>query len=154
MIKANIFKLCDKYKFSDTYHIHLLGPEDRVTSSPLNQLAIYEEDLHIDLYFLLHSILNIFDLYQIIPTQLTPNSFHILVSFIILCQFFEIQPRVSLFHAFFKLKRHPKVRGWWFLGPHHGHTFLHGLPSSIHNWKNKFFFITSNHEGFIGFGES
>lgn len=87
---------------------------------------------------------SIFLICEVIPVQVTPKSFHILVSFIIFCHFLKIQPQISLFQAFFMLKRHPKVRGWQFLSTQHKHAFLHGLPFSIHDWKNGFFFVTSN----------
>lgn len=42
MTEANILELYNKYRFLNTYHINVPGPEDQVTSGPINRLAIYK----------------------------------------------------------------------------------------------------------------
>ena len=37
-----------------------------------------------------------------------------------------------------------KARGWWLFNPRKGLAFITGLPSSIHGWKNQFFFVSSS----------
>lgn len=99
--EADILKIYDKYWFRDTYHLHLLGSEYQITFNPINQLAIYKEDLHADLQFLLHPfILNILDLYKVVPTYLTLNSFCILVFFIILATFMKFSLEYLYFRPF------------------------------------------------------
>lgn len=33
------------------------------------------------------------------------------------------------------------VRGWWFLASCQGRAIIFDLPSIIHNWKSRFFFV-------------
>lgn len=69
MTKTNHLKISDKYRFLGAYHLHLPRSKDQVTFDLLNQLAIYKEDLHASLQFSFHPfILNILDLYQVVPT--------------------------------------------------------------------------------------
>ena len=75
---------------------------------------------------------------------MAPNSYRIFSCFFILCHFLSIRPRLSLFRALFTLKSHPKIPGWWFVGPRHQKAFIHGLPSAIHGWKERFFFVSSD----------
>lgn len=92
MIKAKNFYFCDKHKFSNTFHINVLGPEDQVTSSLVDRLVVHEEFFYADLRFPLHPfIINILDLYQVVLAQLASNSFRILCSRIIFYHFLDIQ---------------------------------------------------------------
>lgn len=34
------------------------------------------------------------------------------------------------------------AKNWWYIDLRHGCSFIPGLPSSIHGWKNEFFFIS------------
>lgn len=76
MTKVKILQLHDKYKFLSTFHIHVLGQEDRVTSGPIECLAVYEELFCVGLRFPLHPfIINTLAFYWVAIAQLTPNSF-------------------------------------------------------------------------------
>ena len=44
------------------------------------------------------------------------------------------------------LRRNPHTEGWWCFGPRPKHTLLKGFPSSIHGWREKFFFL-GTHSG-------
>lgn len=68
---AEIFLICDKYKFPSTFDIHVPGSEDQITFGPVNQVAMYKEFFSVNLQFPLHSFLvNILDFYQVILAQL------------------------------------------------------------------------------------
>lgn len=49
MIETEILQLHDKYKFSSTFHIHVLKLVDQVTSSPVDWSAMYEKFFHANL---------------------------------------------------------------------------------------------------------
>lgn len=75
MIRDDIVQIHEKCWILDTFHLHALGSEDRVTSSSTKFLVVYEEDLHAGLRFPLHDFIwNVFDRYQVILTQLALNS--------------------------------------------------------------------------------
>ena len=84
------------------------------------------------------------DYYGLCSTQLAPNSVRLIVSFVLLCRLLPTIPRISLFRAFFIFRPHPKARGWWYFNPRKGLSFITDLPSSIHEWKNQFFFVSSS----------
>lgn len=90
--QEDIVKLHEKYRIPDIFHFYAPRLEDRVTFSLLNHVAMYEEDLCASLRFLLHEfILNVLNFYQVIPTQLPLNFFCILISFILICHFLQMQ---------------------------------------------------------------
>lgn len=49
--EAKIILLHYKYRFPGTFHIHILRLENRVTSSLVEYLAVYEESLRAGLWF-------------------------------------------------------------------------------------------------------
>lgn len=66
IIEAEIILICDKYNFSSTYHVHVLGSEDRVTSCPKDQVVVYEKFFCAGLRFPLYPfIVNICEFYQV-----------------------------------------------------------------------------------------
>lgn len=76
MTEVEISWLWDYYKFPDNFHVHAPRLEDRVTSSSVDRLAVYEEFLRVGLRFPLHPfIANVLDLYLVVSAQLAPNSF-------------------------------------------------------------------------------
>ena len=59
---------------------------------------VYEEDLSVGLRFPLHPFFQaVMHRYRIVPVQLGPNSFHALISFVLMCRFLGIDLRLSLF---------------------------------------------------------
>ena len=90
---------------------------------------------------ILEFVWNMFRFYNVVPTQLTPNSIWMVLAFTVLCFLYEVRPRVSLFWAFFMLRRNPQVEGWWCFGLQPKRALIKGFPSSIHGWREKFFFL-------------
>ena len=89
---------------------------------------------------------SLFRFYNVVPAQLTPNSIRVVLAFAVLCFLHEVRPRISLFRAFFVLRRNPHAEGWWCFGPRPKRTLFKGFPSSIHSWREKFFFL-GTHSG-------
>lgn len=62
MTDDDIVKICEKYQIPNTFHLHEPRPKNRVTSSPSNRLAMYEEDLRAGLCLSLHDFIwNVLD---------------------------------------------------------------------------------------------
>lgn len=94
MIEDDIVKIREKYQISNDFHLHAPRPKDRVTSGPVNCLAVYE-DLNTGLRFPLHPwIKDVLHRYDPILVQLGPNSFRILSVFVIIYHLAEVQPRL------------------------------------------------------------
>ena len=109
------------------------------------QVALYVEDLRAGLRLPIPEFVrNLLDYYGLCPAQLAPNSVRLIISFALLCQLLPTNSRISLFRAFFILRPHPKARGWWLFNPWKALSFITDLPSSIHGWKNQFFFVSSS----------
>lgn len=69
MAKNDIVGINEKYQISDDFHPHAPRQEDRVISSLVNDLAMYEEDLHAGLCFPLHNLIwDILHQYDVVPT--------------------------------------------------------------------------------------
>ena len=140
----NVDQLREHYRITEQFRLSAPGAGGRVNSPPPGDLALYVEDLRAGLRLPIPEFVrNLLDYYGLCPAQLAPNSIRLIISFALLCQLLPTNPRVSLFRAFFVLRPHPKARGWWLFNPRKGLAFITGLPSSIHGWKNQFFFVSS-----------
>ena len=53
------------------------------------------------------------------------------------------RPSLDLFWTCFSLKRHPRGGGWWYFLPRSQRKIVLGVSSSIHRWKERFFFVTA-----------
>ena len=127
------------------YEVSVPGPEDRVSSPPDGRLAVYQDFLWGGLRFPIPEFVrSLLRFYNVVLAQLTPNSIRMVLSFAVLCSLHEIRPRVGLFRAFFVLRRNPQAEGWWCFGPRPKRVLFKGFPSSIHGWREKFFFLGSH----------
>lgn len=136
MTKEDINEICEKYQISDTFHLHALGLEDRVTSNPSNHLGMYEEDICTSLRSLCMTFSGMSSIYKELFLPTCSKHFVFLLPLSFFRHFPEIWAQISLFKTFFMLKRLPRLRGWWFIGSRHGRAIIiSSLPSSIHYWK-------------------
>ena len=143
--ESEVLWLQDHFQFPVEYEVSVPGPEGRVVSPPDGRLAIYQDSLWRGLRFPIPEFVrSLLRFYNVVPAQLTPNSIRMVLAFGVLCFFHEIRPRVSLFRAFFVLRRNPQAEGWWCFGPRPKRVLFKGFPSSIHGWREKFFFLGSH----------
>ncbi|EHA8587439.1 hypothetical protein COCNU_scaffold002235G000030 [Cocos nucifera] len=74
--------------------------------------------------------------------SIIPNSFWFIIGFLSLCRLTEVQTTISLFRNFYTFKLHSFTKDCWYFSLKVGKKgLLKGAPSSIHNWKKKFFFV-------------
>ena len=145
--ESEVLWLQDHFQFPVEYEVSVPGPEDRVVNPPDGRLAIYQDALWGGLRFPIPEFVrSLLRFYNVIPAQLTPNSIRVVLAFGVLCFLHEIRPRVSLFQAFFVLRRNPQDEGWWCFGPRPKRTLFKGFPSFIHGWRENFFFL-GTHSG-------
>ena len=110
--ESEVLWLQDHFQFSVEYEVSVPGPEDSVVNPPDGRLAIYQDALWGGLRFSISKFVrNLFRFYNVVPTQLTPNSIRLVLSFTVLYFLYEVRPRVSMFWAFFMLRRNPQVEG-------------------------------------------
>ena len=140
--ESEVLWLQDHFQFPVEYEVSVPSPEDRVVCPPDGRLAIYQDSLWGGLRFPIPEFVrSLFRFYNVVPAQLTPNSIRVVLAFGVLCFLCEIRPRTSLFRAFFVLRRNPHAEGWWCFGPRPKRVLFKGFSSSIHGWREKFFFL-------------
>lgn len=87
-----------RYRVPTFIRLFVPRPKNRVTSDHPSRIALYKEFFKCGLCLSLHSfILNLLDRYELVPTQLTPNSVRIICCFVVLCYLLGSEARISLF---------------------------------------------------------
>ncbi|XP_077242598.1 uncharacterized protein LOC143883123 [Tasmannia lanceolata] len=100
------------------------------------------ESMRAGLRFPLHSFFAaVLQYYGLAPAQVAPNSWRLLTGFLYLVHGrLERSVSLSLFRACAHLKRH-KEGGWIYISQRPELKIITGIPSSIHSWKNRFFYV-------------
>ena len=126
----------------DEFRMALAHPQERVHNPPIGGIGIYEETLKAVLRFSLHPfVVKLVGRFALSLAQIVPNSWRYIVGFLSLCSLHGRRPTISLFQAFFSLKRHPSSGGWWYFSLRSNRKLVLSVPFSIHGWKEHFFFI-------------
>ncbi|KAJ0975338.1 hypothetical protein J5N97_017303 [Dioscorea zingiberensis] len=86
---------------------------------------------------------DIFNEFEICPSQLAPNSWKCLCGLVIVCLHGGIEPTVDRFKFYFGLS-HERSIDWYFFGARPNRRFIGSVPSSLKGWKSKFFFVSSS----------
>ena len=104
LIEEELSWLKIKYTIPDEFHLLLSRAGERVQNCPPGTLAIYEEDLATGLRLPFHDlIIQVLNRYRVVPAQLAPNSFRLIVGFVVLCALGGIRPCFPLFWSLFHL---------------------------------------------------
>lgn len=133
-----------QYGIPPEYELELPGPNGRACFPPPGRFCLYLDDFHAGLRLPLPSfVFDLFNFFNISLASVVPNSFRFVIGFLSLCLLAEVVPTISLFRSFYTLKRHPTAKDWWYVSPQFGKKgLLKGAPSSVHNWKDRFFFVS------------
>ncbi len=117
---------------------------DRITDPPVGRIGVHQESLWAGLRFPLHSFVNeLLTVCRLVPAQLTPNAWRTVMGFLSLCLLQGIPTSVNVFRRLFVFKSNPGDGEWLYIALRAGRPLFHGAPSSIHGWKEKFFFLGS-----------
>lgn len=125
------------------YDLELPSPTDRASSPPAGRFCLYWEALRAGLRLPLPPfVVALFRFLHISLASVAPNSFRFLVGFLCLCELAEVRPTISLFRSCYTFKCNALTKDWWYVAPQSRKKgLLKGAPSSIHNWKGKYFFV-------------
>ncbi len=132
-----------RFFFRPGFRLELAGSEGRVTRPPPGRIGVYIDALWAGLRFPFHKCVN--DLlveYQLVPAQLTPNSWRTIIGFASLWLAHGIPTSLSIFRRSFMLKTNPADVEWLYFAWRSGMSLFRGAPSSIHEWKGRFFFLS------------
>lgn len=100
---------------------------------------LFKSGLHLPDFDFLETIL---DYYALHITQITPNGFHKVLCFTLLCVALDVLPSINLFHYFYL---HMSNGEWVSFSLRHGLVELcEGLSTSIKYWKEHFFYVHSS----------
>ncbi|CAH9111915.1 unnamed protein product, partial [Cuscuta epithymum] len=127
-------------------------PSDHVLNPPLGYFGVYPMSFAKGLRFPLHPFIKEYlEMVELPPALLTPNSFSLIIGFLIRCKELEISPTTALFMNLFRIGRgsHQNCAGYATLQQISGRRSFTDLPTSIHGWKAKFVFVTLGQGGFF-----
>ena len=112
-------------------------------------MAISEAILKAGVFLPLHPFIDqVFQFFDIIPFQLTLNSYSIIVAFFIaFSKAFGVEPSLGHFSYVFGIKVVAKHAGFSYLTSRGDVVRIKGLPNNVAQWKNNFFFYPSAHSG-------
>ena len=112
-------------------------------------MALSEAILKAGVFLPLHPFIDqVLQFFDIIPFQLTLNSYCIIATFFI--TFLEacgVEPSIGHFDYVFGIKAFAKNAGFWYLTSHGDVVGIGGLPNNMGQWKNDFFFYPSAPSG-------
>ena len=103
MIKSKISlrmltKVRDHYRFSSCYPTSAPQADEWVNNPPRGSFGLYVDHLKVEFRLPLHPFfLKIFELYHMVPGQLTSNSIQTICVFVVMCHIVDIEPTTSLF---------------------------------------------------------
>ncbi|KAL2524639.1 Uncharacterized protein Adt_09693 [Abeliophyllum distichum] len=121
------------------------GPNDRADDPPLGCVALNQAVLAAGLRLSFPKIVRKFlREWGIAPTQLCPNGWRILLSFLILWdQLGFPRPSVGEFNSLYSFKSDGRRSGWWYasVNPKIGGSVVTQTPDSIKNWKQFWFYV-------------
>jgi hypothetical protein len=137
-------KACASFQIGSDWCARPARSEERMCTYYEGEMAVLLHNIRMGLRFPLNSFFqSLFSVYELMPCQLTPNAYRCIVGFLEICRRQEIVPTVDLFHLIFQTIPSSNPVGWYYFRFRmSAHTsFLRGRSSSVHNWKDKFFFL-------------
>ncbi|XP_077226170.1 uncharacterized protein LOC143859334 [Tasmannia lanceolata] len=131
----------DKYCIPSRYILRAAVEGDRASNDSAD-LCLYEEALRAGLRLPFHPFFaDVLNYYGLAVTQVVPNSWRTLVGFLYLLEVrLRRNPTVPVFRMCAHLKRH-KDGGWIYISQRPEVRMITGIPTSIHTWKNRFFYV-------------
>ena len=94
------------------FDLELPGSVDCMDNPPPSRLCVYEVVLRVSLrFFVPLFILDLFHFCGIFLYAVIPNSFRLIIGFLVVCVLANTQPSISLFRSFFTIKKHPGAKG-------------------------------------------
>ena len=135
-----------RFQIPPSIKIGIPSASDRACSYFPDEVCFYEADFANGLRFPIHPFIKeLFLCLKIAPTQLVPNSWRTLVCCMVIWMSTNEGDilKVEKFLHFYHLGR-PKLPGYWEFKPWDKNSRLvFNSPSSLREWKTKFFFMSS-----------
>jgi hypothetical protein len=140
-----VARACTQYGIGSEMRGRAARSQERMCTYYEGEMAVLLHNIRMGLRFPLNSFFkSLFSVYELMPCQLTPNAYRCMVGFLEICRRQRIVPTVDLFHLIFQIVPTTNPDGWYYFRfrmPTHI-KFLWGRSSTVHGWKDKFFFIS------------
>jgi hypothetical protein len=140
-----VAKVCRALRIGPEFRPRPARSDERVCTYREGEVAIFVHNIRMGLRPPFNRFFRLlFSVYGLMPCQLVPNSYRCVIGFLEVCRRQNIAPTIDLFHLIFLCSASPDYTGWYYFRLRmkaHG-KFLKGRSSSVHNWKDKFFFIS------------
>ena len=125
-----------------TVNIRISTSNDRACYPSQGYQTVYQAALEAGLRIPLHPFLiALLNYYQVGLGQIMPNSWCLVISFLILALQEKIAPSVELFNLFFNFASQPGKNSWYYFRGREGKSLIHNPVTSIKEWTNRFVFI-------------
>ncbi|KAL2233011.1 UNVERIFIED_CONTAM: hypothetical protein Sindi_1481100 [Sesamum indicum] len=134
----------ERYYIPLDHEIILPSPSDRMNRPPPGSCPISIVHLAAGLRFPLpRTVARILSRLEIGPMQLAPNSICHILSFIIIMEYFELEPDFDSFWSLYKFTTSKRSgdQGFFYLTAKPNCSFVTKLKSNVGSWKDKFFFL-------------
>ncbi|KAL3652431.1 hypothetical protein CASFOL_002112 [Castilleja foliolosa] len=141
---SDVSSIRQKLFIPDEYKIIVPGPNDKIDDPPERCLAFHVASLEAGLRFpLSRHVEDILSGFNVCPSQLMPNSYRHILSFVVLARHFQVDP--SFVHLCNLMRIVTKIgdEGFFYLAPKSNCKLLCDIPSWLGSWKNKFIYVMS-----------
>ncbi|CAH9057834.1 unnamed protein product [Cuscuta europaea] len=125
-------------------------PTDHVLLPPPGYFGVYPMSFAKGLRFPLHPFITEYlDMVGLPPALLTPNSYSLMVGFLLRCEELGYKPTTTLFMNLYQIGRgsHKNCAAYATLQQLPKKRSFTDLPTSIHGWKSKFVFVSIGESG-------
>ncbi|CAH9118570.1 unnamed protein product [Cuscuta europaea] len=125
-------------------------PTDHVLNPPPGYFGVYPMSFAKGLRFPLHPFITEYlDMVGLPPALLTPNSYSLIIGFLLRCDELDFRPTTALFMNLYQIGRgsHKNCAGYANLQQLPKKRSFTDLPTSIHGWKGKFVFVSLGEGG-------
>lgn len=142
---ARLEELRHEFHIPAAFGLRIPLKDEQVNSVQNGEICVFEEYLKAGLRFPIHPFIEeVFEAFGLLPCRLTPNSFRHLIGFLVVCREKKIQPSLNLFRAAFSVNNVFGDKWFLYFMPRNGCKLLSHMPPNIKNWKDKYFFVSSD----------
>jgi hypothetical protein len=107
--------VCDRYGVGSAFAPREAGPTERVNTYLPGEISLLVSSLRFGLRLPLNFFYsNLFHEYDLLPSQLLPNSYRLITGFLHICRAQQIFPSVALFHKIFQIVPAGATTGWYY----------------------------------------
>jgi hypothetical protein len=145
MSAHDVMVVCQTYNIGPEFKARPARSDERVCTYYEKEIAVFVHNIRMGLRLPFNSFFrSLFSAYELMPCQFAPNVYRCIIGFLEVCRRIDVIPTVDLFHLIFAIVCPSGFGGWYYFRYRmsaHSKVVI-GRSSSVHGWKEKFFFIS------------